>query len=44
VGGGGRPNLAQGAGRDADKVNDALEFVRNAVKDKLAQKNLNGFG
>ncbi|PKL71269.1 MAG: alanine--tRNA ligase, partial [Methanobacteriales archaeon HGW-Methanobacteriales-2] len=43
-GGGGRPNLAQGAGRDADKINDALEFVRAAVKDKMAQKNLNGFG
>lgn len=43
-GGGGRPNLAQGAGSDADKINDALEFVRATVKDKMAQKNLNGFG
>lgn len=43
-GGGGRPNLAQGAGRDADKIEEALEFVRETIKDKLAQKNLNGFG
>ncbi len=42
-GGGGKPNLAQGAGRDADKLPEALEFVRGALKDKLAQKNLNGF-
>jgi len=43
-GGGGRPNLAQGAGRDANKIDEALEFVRTAIKDKMAQKNLNGFG
>ncbi len=43
-GGGGRPNLAQGAGRDMDKISEALEFARSTVKDKLAQKNLNGFG
>jgi alanyl-tRNA synthetase len=43
-GGGGKPNLAQGAGREGDKIGDALEFVYNTLKDKLAQKNLNGFG
>ena len=43
-GGGGRPNLAQGAGRDVNKISEALEFARSTVKDKLAQKNLNGFG
>jgi alanyl-tRNA synthetase len=42
-GGGGRPNLAQGAGKNGDKISEALESVRTAVKDKLAQKNLNGF-
>jgi alanyl-tRNA synthetase len=43
-GGGGKPNLAQGAGKEGDKIGDALEFVYNTLKDKLAQKNLNGFG
>ena len=43
-GGGGRPNLAQGAGRDVHKISEALEFARSTLKDKLAQKNLNGFG
>jgi len=42
-GGGGKPNLAQGAGRYNDKIQEALEFVRENLKDKLAQKNLNGF-
>jgi alanyl-tRNA synthetase len=43
-GGGGKPNLAQGAGREADKLPEAMKFVRETLKDKLAQKNLNGFG
>jgi alanyl-tRNA synthetase len=42
-GGGGKPHLAQGAGRKADKLPEALNFVRETVKDNLAQKNLNGF-
>jgi alanyl-tRNA synthetase len=42
-GGGGKPNLAQGAGREPDKLPEAFEFVRETLKDKLAQKNLNGF-
>ncbi|MBP1946157.1 alanyl-tRNA synthetase [Methanobacterium petrolearium] len=42
-GGGGKPHLAQGAGQKADKLPEALRFVRETVKDKLAQKNLNGF-
>lgn len=43
-GGGGKPHLAQGAGRETDKLPEALKFVRETLKDKLAQKNLNGFG
>ena len=42
-GGGGRPNLAQGAGSDGTKIQEALDFVKESLKDKLAQKNLNGF-
>jgi alanyl-tRNA synthetase len=42
-GGGGRPNLAQGAGIDGNKIQEALDFVKKPIKDKLAQKNLNGF-
>jgi alanyl-tRNA synthetase len=42
-GGGGRPNLAQGAGSDGTKIQEALDFVKEPLKDTLAQKNLNGF-
>jgi len=42
-GGGGQPNLAQGAGSDGTKIQEALDFVKEHLKDKLAQKNLNGF-
>ncbi|MGZ4857107.1 MAG: alanine--tRNA ligase-related protein, partial [Methanobacteriaceae archaeon] len=42
-GGGGRPNLAQGAGSDGKKIQEALDFVKEPLMDKLAQKKLNGF-
>jgi hypothetical protein len=35
--------LAQGAGSDGTKIQEALDFVKKPIKDKLAQKNLNGF-
>ena len=31
-GGGGRPNLAQGAGKNFDKMEEALEFAINKIK------------
>ena len=31
-GGGGRPNLAQGAGPNSDKIEEALKFVINQIK------------
>jgi len=34
-GGGGKPDFAQGAGRDASKLEDAREFVRKELKEKL---------
>jgi len=43
-GGGGKPHLAQGAGKEGEKLQEALEFVRESIKDVLAQKSLNGFG
>lgn len=43
-GGGGKPHLAQGAGKEGDKLLEALKFARKSLKDILAQKNLNGFG
>jgi alanyl-tRNA synthetase len=42
-GGGGKPNLAQGAGKKGEKLPEALKYVRDSLKDVLAQKNLNGF-
>jgi len=42
-GGGGKPHLAQGAGKEGDKLLEALKFARKSLKDVLAQKNLNGF-
>jgi len=42
-GGGGKPQLAQGAGRHPEKMNEALEFVYNDIKSRLSQKSLNGF-
>ena len=42
-GGGGKPQLAQGAGRNPEKMNESLEFVHKTLKDKLSQKSLNGF-
>ncbi len=33
-GGGGRPNLAQGAGPNSDKIDDALKFVIDQIKNK----------
>ncbi len=42
-GGGGKAHLAQGAGKEKDKLPEALKFVRKSLKDVLAQKNLNGF-
>jgi len=35
-GGGGRPNLAQAGGTDPNRLSDALQFLRNAVQEKLA--------
>jgi len=43
-GGGGKPHLAQGAGKEGEKLLEALKFARKSLKDILAQKNLNGFG
>ena len=34
-GGGGRPNLAQGAGKNSDKIYDALEFALKRITDIL---------
>ena len=34
-GGGGRPTLAQGAGKNIDKMDDALEFALTRIKDIL---------
>ena len=31
-GGGGRPTLAQGAGKNSDKIQEALEFVLTQIK------------
>ncbi|MDI9437281.1 MAG: alanine--tRNA ligase [Euryarchaeota archaeon] len=42
-GGGGKPQLAQGAGRHPEKINEALKFVYNDIKSRLSQKSLNGF-
>ena len=42
-GGGGKPQLAQGAGRHPEKMDEALEFVYNDIKSRLSQKSLNGF-
>lgn len=42
-GGGGKPQLAQGAGRHPEKMDEALEFVYNDLKSRLSQKSLNGF-
>jgi len=42
-GGGGKPQLAQGAGRHPEKMDEALEFVYNNLKSRLSQKSLNGF-
>ncbi len=35
-GGGGRPNLAQAGGRDASKIDEALETAMATLKDNLA--------
>jgi alanyl-tRNA synthetase len=34
-GGGGRPNLAQGAGPNSDKIEDALKFVIDQIKEEF---------
>ena len=34
-GGGGRPNLAQAGGTDPQRLSDAMQFLRSAVKEKL---------
>jgi alanyl-tRNA synthetase len=36
-GGGGRPDLAQAGGKDASKLNEALDLVRKYILDHLAQ-------
>jgi alanyl-tRNA synthetase len=35
-GGGGRPNLAQGAGPNSNKIEDALEFALSQIKDIIS--------
>ncbi len=32
-GGGGRPNLAQGAGRSSEKMDEAMEYVAKSVRE-----------
>jgi len=36
-GGGGRPDMAQGGGKDAAKIGEALAAVPEAVREMLAQ-------
>ena len=36
-GGGGRPNLAQGAGPNSNKMEDALEFALSQIKDIVSK-------
>ncbi len=34
-GGGGRPNIAQGGGKDADKIDDAIEKFKSLITEKI---------
>ncbi|WP_430785091.1 alanine--tRNA ligase [Virgibacillus flavescens] len=36
-GGGGRPDMAQAGGKDPDKINDALEYAVNYIKETLTK-------
>ena len=36
-GGGGRPDMAQGGGKDASKLDEALAIVPDAVREMLAE-------